>query len=134
MRLSDAIAMGRALVTSRRGTLGDGASGCVLAMAVAGAGLHFTKDTNHKATYAELREKFPVLCAGTKSPIYPDLTTKAEVEAAIVDVFDNHVMAVPQDWTLDQLIDWVRKTEDKLGFGDPVAEVATETATVEVAQ
>jgi hypothetical protein len=132
MRLSDAIAMGRVLITLQMGTMGDGVSGCALGMAESAAGMCLAGKPSRTLALAA---KFPILnMVGIVDPLSGQRIRGWTMLNVIVRLFDHHVMAHPQKWTLDQLIDWVRKTEDELGFGDSVVEVATETATVEVAQ
>ena len=112
MRLSDAIATGRVAVIPRGGMFlfGDG-SGCALGMAGVAAGL---LSLNRIAGCGEIDKFFrqwpwtrdlrfvpPCRCYG-----YERELGACQI---IGHTFDEHV--ITRDWTLDQLIDWVRSVE-----------------------
>lgn len=123
MRLSDAIATGRVLITPWAGTLGDGTKGCALGMAIMSGGLgHLLKGSHHSngLLWADMRMKWPIMQYGAVVPPIRGLGYKIlAVESIITLLFDNYVMcSYFPEWTLDRLIDWVREVEDLFGFGD----------------
>ena len=109
MRLSDAIALGRMILRPLGGTFNDGkGGGCALGMAYMAAGLDPYKEL-FSAMQCEPGWKWientlfvlPCGCTGYN---------KLYALSTIVHLFDIHVMHLG-DWTLDQLIDWVRSVE-----------------------
>lgn len=97
MRLSDAIAMGRTLCEPKRATI----YGCAMGMANHAIGGMIGYCTVEKAWPWIVNNLFvaPCKCSGTKNGA-----------GVIIHLFDFHVMTLG-DWTLDQLIDWVRSVE-----------------------
>jgi hypothetical protein len=111
MRLSDAIAVGRTLVsrcvaggsTSYRAKPGDG---CVLDMAALAVGLRYWKDVG---------EVWPwVLDPDPANPT-------GDYREAIYSRFDCEVMG-EKSLTLDQLIDWIRSVEPNEAEEPPQAQ------------
>jgi hypothetical protein len=108
MRLSDAIALGRTLKKPVRGMMGIGTNhGCALGMADAGVG--GAKFGNEFAT--ELCT-WPWLSGNTRLPCgcRSRRGFSSNHAGIIAHLFDEHVFE-KEDWTLDQLIDWVRSVE-----------------------
>lgn len=117
MRLSEAIATGRVLVLPSSGSewFQDG-SGCARGMALEAVGkrLEVTRGQENWKRFlaewpwtAELHTKKPCDCI---FPFSFGSASEATVCGWIVHLFDLHV-ANTEDWTLDQLIDWVRSVE-----------------------
>lgn len=111
MKLSDAIALGRTAVIPRAGVvLDEDGGGCALGMAGVAAGTY----TVGKAAVSVHELKVAFAWALETEPVCPcscplmDLGYKAS--GIIGHLFDNHVFG-RRDWTLDQLIDWVRSVE-----------------------
>lgn len=115
MRLSEAIALGRTLIESVPYTRWDErGGGCALGMAESAMGL---KRWSPQNSLSELWE-----CSIDQQPGFEWMTTahfKAPcscfdagvcMSAIIAHNFNEHVHGA-KDWTLDQLIDWVRSVE-----------------------
>lgn len=98
MRLSDAIAMGRLLV--KPSLICDENHGCVLHMALRA----ISSDARFSGAFTEWRW----LLSSVKAPCGCEREGSAQL--GIIHLFDRHVLA-QGDWTLDQLIDWVRSVE-----------------------
>jgi hypothetical protein len=100
MRLSDAIALGRTLVMPRGGEeyYAD-RSGCARGMALEAISKRTHKSMSNEET-VNMKVSYPCGC----------FTPKSIVGNPIVHLFDKHVQS-DKDWTLDQLIDWVRSVE-----------------------
>lgn len=111
MRLSDAIALGRTLIKSQPGTVWDerDASGCAWGMAFAATGNHYCDNIGLKLLGWHW-SRMKTVCMSC-SCFQPD-TTFLYVDNAIAHLFDKHVYE-KCDWTLDQLIDWVRSVEPR---------------------
>jgi hypothetical protein len=104
MRLSDAIATGRVLIKDLKpATL----KGCVIGMACMGVGTEALLKAVQIESYYEIYHYWPWLRNATLSPVDDGVHDGMEV---IYSIFDFHVMR-KGDWTLDQLIDWVRSIE-----------------------
>jgi hypothetical protein len=121
MRLSDAIAMGRTLVTPKPGAQFniDENAGCALGMAINAAGGVYMKcpPEEHIGRTGKVDEWWSFLGMGAKRPCdcyfskFPHRMPKIMAGKEIVaHLFDRHVFG-KCDWTLDQLIDWVRSVE-----------------------
>lgn len=108
MRLSEAIALGRVLLTPIPGNYFSGDnSGCALGMGLAGVGCK-SRDTaviekDLDKHWSWMNNRIPSLPCGCVS-------TNFDIATNIVHLFDEHVCG-NKDWTLDQLIDWVRSVE-----------------------
>jgi len=124
MRLSDAIATGRVIVMPARQMYGNGVRGCALGMAAKAAGLSFTVPGH---PISELISKeWPWMAMPRYLPpcdCRPDRRPDSDAHSLITHIFDAHVYHFG-DWTLDQLIDWVRSVEP--AEPDEVAVEATE--------
>jgi hypothetical protein len=108
MRLSDAIALGRTVMTPKQGSFGDSESGCALGMAGKAAGLRIYDSS---FPIEPLRREWPWLYATVQPyPCRCARTVQYHTDSLIIHLFDLHVMHI-KDWTLDQLIDWVRSVE-----------------------
>src|SRR5579863_7372349 len=102
-RLSDSIGLGRMLVEHRRCMI----SGCALGMALAANGVErvWSRAEELWPWAHEVRfESSPCGCG-----YFSEMTLSAV--DIIMHIFDSHVRGNPnlhREWTLDQLIDWVR--------------------------
>jgi hypothetical protein len=116
MRLSDAIATGRTLIHASSGLVFDvtGNFGCAIGMALSARGVRRDLEPLTVDEYISLVPEWawatfvqcftpPCTCA-ENSEVY------SSVAIAITHLFDMHVFG-HCDWTLDQLIDWVRSVE-----------------------
>lgn len=109
MRLSDAIALGRTLITPRGGSLGNGVSGCALGMGLMAKGI-VAKDekllTEPEMNWPWITKYMEFPCACSSKGM------KLRAVDTIVHIFDSHITSDHcTDWTLDNLIDWVRSVE-----------------------
>lgn len=114
MKMSDAIATGRVLIKPKRGTIGDGLEGCALGMAEAAVFGDWGLGRESYQREDELAQEWPFMNKKTSYPCGCIWTINpVEVIAVIVHIFDDHVMRANnnENWTLDQLIDWVRSVE-----------------------
>ena len=102
MRLSDAIALGRATVAQMKAA--DFSAG-PLGMAANACGIN-DKYSGLEARWPWLRNS-ELECPISSGRFW---CRKQIALAAIYHVFDEHVMYL-HDWTLDQLIDWIRSVE-----------------------
>lgn len=118
MRLSDAIATGRVLLKPVRSSLFSGEDyGCALGMALMSAG---TRNViKLKSLWPILGESFEIPCLCFKVRTVP-------MDLIVTHIFDNHVF-LREDWTLDQLIDWVRSVEPAEEEPVSVTQVQDET-------
>lgn len=115
MRLSERIMLGSLILKPMAGIRksGDGRFGCVFGMADE-TGHEFYKWTNEMP---EVSVCLPCDCGRDGSAImgnccrkYPrSFCTRSYVQA-IVHIFNYHVCTA-KDWTLEQLVDWVRSVE-----------------------
>lgn len=102
MKLSDAIALGRTLKSPRAYTLGIGEDGgCAIGMGLAAVDEH--------GSWPAVMTRWPWLTNQRELPCGCNEGVGCSA-SAIVHVFDFHVYE-KCDWTLDQLIDWVRSVE-----------------------
>lgn len=118
MRLSEAIALGRTLLNPVPGSLFAGEDGgCAQGMALRCIGKKTTAESrlgigDDWPWTLEVVGKFPCECVEGRPEIFSDgWFPYADTRSAIAHLFDSHVMGRHQDWTLDQLIDWVRSVE-----------------------
>jgi hypothetical protein len=146
MRLSDAIATGRVLLipTVHYLVTPDGSGGCALGMALRAMGE--TRKTMIKPSfkifdivvdeggedYTLVSKYWPWTDAKAKS--IPCIETCQmeegdDMQDLIVHIFDSHVGI---DWTLDQLIDWVRSVEPEEPLPLREVDVAVKREGVEV--
>lgn len=105
MRLSEAIALGRTLIQPVPGIIlsRDKTAGCAIGMAiVAGGGGGYSRAPMYPWASKESLVHCPVCCR-------PHATYGCYY-STIAHIFDDHVMTTGQ-WTLDQLIDWIRSVE-----------------------
>jgi len=112
MRLSDAIAMGRMIISPRSGSGETETTGCALSMAAAAVGL---KKDGNRSRWQRSSEEWAWLVGCCQSLPCGCAANEAWQDDkcyfwAIIHVFDTHV-EFHRDWTLDQLIDWVRSVE-----------------------
>lgn len=130
IRLSDAIALGRKVVEPAKGLIlsTDGKRGCALGMGFVGAGLSYSGSQVN--CYLDIKEKWDWLCLHTnKWPCFCNRGLTVYMDL-IAHIFDNHVRS-RQDWTLDQLIDYVRSIEPpESESAAPVVETPTEKVSV----
>ncbi len=112
MKLSEAMALGRVLLKPKAMFLTDGeGSGCALGMALAAVGVKI-----EKPSFIEEPEKqWPWLKKSCNGPCSCGGSYVSYTEA-IAHVFDFHVMSKmwnvwDQQWTMDQLIDWIKSVE-----------------------
>lgn len=148
MRLSDAIAMGRTLVTPVTGIIDNlGGGGCALGMAGRATGGFAANECGvqmeevHKRwpwTASFLREDAPCKCYFWQKTFELPAGIFSQ---AIAHLFDAHVMQDPQHqeascenetWTLDQLIDWVRSVEPAELTEEPQQLVESASPSLEV--
>jgi hypothetical protein len=104
MRLSDAIMLGRVTVDSPKS--GD-INNCALGMAANACGI--------KRQYCNIKKLWPWLKTDMDFPCncFPNSYINIDSQAAwtkVAHIFDHHVMCL-EDWTLEQLVDWVRSVE-----------------------
>ena len=111
MRASTAINLGRSMIRWVAGTRNDGhGSGCALGMAEKAVGHTWDWSWSTSATMS-----FPCTCnlraaimgSGCEWSFH---TAPCSAMNIIVHLFNYHVMT-KKDWTMDQLIDWVRSVE-----------------------
>lgn len=114
-RLSTSIALGRTAVAPYIGSIFktlemgevDFSQGCALGMGLIGSGEEITERFGlTKSIYVAwpwLNMQMPTPCGCTD-------TFRSNAFGVIGHIFDEHVMG-DKDWTLDQLIDWVRSVE-----------------------
>jgi hypothetical protein len=109
MRLSDAIALGRTILEPVAGTFNDHhGGGCAIGMAYEAIGKDFLVSNVREWNWVHtVRGKLPCSCTRTCNC---ELCVQDPAISCIVHLFDVHVMG-KGDWTLDQLIDWVRSVE-----------------------
>ena len=121
--MSEAIATGRVL--ARPGTClfvresDGGLTACALGMATLAVSIN---KYDYHQKWPWLREKMRALPCGCK---YIQM-----YDSAITHLFDIHVME--GDWTLDQLIDWVRSVEPAEATPQTEQAIAESAARVEV--
>lgn len=101
MRLSEAIALGRVMVNELKA---KDLHGCALGMAANAVGI--------SRCYCAIEAAWPWLKLPAPGPNCCNHvpTTARDSMSYIWHLFDSHVMRL-RDWTLDQLIDWVRANE-----------------------
>jgi hypothetical protein len=110
MKLSDAISLGRVLLKPKAQFLVDGeGGGCALGMGLIAIGFK----VQDPRSIAEPVEVWPWLEEWVERPCcshHPE-----QGGDIITHIFDDHIMrmSVDERWTLDQLIDWVRKVEPR---------------------
>jgi hypothetical protein len=122
VRLSDAIATGRVLLKPLAGELIDmnGTAGCALGMAAKAAGIEsISVDIRLKWPWIREEAEMPCSCIPSCTP-FASMHSPKPCFGIITHIFDDHVMT-RQDWTLDQLIDWVRSVEPPEPFEDITA-------------
>jgi hypothetical protein len=124
MRLSEAIALGRTLVHPIPSVVLDygGLNGCALGMAYKASG----KKVEIHPLEMSVGMDGPMniwtwLASSRELPCKCNIYCGLNAGQIIAHLFDYHIMActaglcegeaVQQDWTLDQLIDWVRSVE-----------------------
>ena len=118
MRLSDAINLGSLLLKPVAGTRGDGNDGgCALGMAGKAAGGYVGCGFADWAKEIQSVDLLPCECGKDGSKIMGsscDYFYRASVPRncvhAITHLFNYHVCTA-KDWTLEQLVDWVRSVE-----------------------
>ena len=123
MRLSDAIALGRTCVRPIPNEIFDGdGGGCAIGMALAANGVTERGLDDLRILWPWTAEyeripRFTCGCANT-APTWCN-----SVGTAIAHIFDDHIFG-HRDWTLDQLIDWVRSVEpaEEIEITDQAAE------------
>ena len=116
MRMSDAIMLGSMMLKPFAGCRDNGlGGGCALGMADVAAGGHYFCES----TYPWINNTkigLPCGCTGTVMGgpgNYPYYSFGDElVSQAIIHLFNYHVMT-KKDWTLEQLVDWVRSVDPK---------------------
>jgi len=112
MRISDAIALGRTMIKPLAGVhiSADKTHGCAWGMVWKSAGSAY--DEMHvRAAYFRTTLSFKCVGLVIGSGMTLGLTERMNtLSMAIVHLFNDHVMT-RKDWTLDQLIDWVRSVE-----------------------
>jgi hypothetical protein len=120
VRLSDAIATGRVLLKPLAGELIDmsGTAGCALGMAAKAAGIG-SIGVDIRLKWLWIREEAEMPCSCIPSP-FASMHSPQPCSNIITHIFDDHVMT-DKDWTLDQLIDWVRSVEPPEPFEDITA-------------
>jgi hypothetical protein len=112
MRLSDAIALGRTMIKATPGRVWHSDdTGCAWGMALKAAGL-LEKYYDHPPVIGTLSVDIPLPWQWVKKSLCAPCPCKyaSSVAGVIVHLFDWHVFE-KKDWTLDQLIDWVRSVE-----------------------
>lgn len=120
MRLSDAIATGRMLLTPTLGVRELNGGGCAIGMAEVALGIEKT-NKRLENVYPWLSNTIEDLPCGSdhfyihENPYLAcfNPVTKPQVQSyscAIAHIFNVHVMR-DKTWNLDQLIDWVRSVE-----------------------
>jgi hypothetical protein len=118
MRLSTAIALGRTILRPAFGSFSNGEEGCALGMAAEAANIETPDGQYIGKSFSGLwpwmlRDTFDCPCD------CPRLDgRKAPPTETIIHLFDFHVMTL-RDWTLDQLIDWVRLVEPQEAEAPP---------------
>lgn len=126
MKLSLAIATGRTVLTPYAGYfLARGQRGCALGMAGIADGLALVEEGPRVAieNYKAIETHWPWLkTEGPKCPVCGNSSNHFYTDL-IAHIFDAHVAGIKSEWTLDQLIDWIRSVEP--------AEPATEEAQAE---
>lgn len=107
MRLSDAIAMGRTMTEHRANDLAH----CAQGMALISCGV---TDRIDMVREGGIGKRWPWSAELTDSdfPCGCNMGERYEhsIRGSIAHIFDLHVMHL-KDWTLDELIDWVRSVE-----------------------
>lgn len=111
MRLSDAIATGRVLVEHKGGNI----AGCAIGMALAsGGGADYMFQGLGDMWHWTIQAVVDRPCGNCGGFFNNDdgmmVMHGAGFSGALAHMFDVHVMQ-EKDWTLDQLIDWVRSVE-----------------------
>src|SRR5579859_2927384 len=110
MKLSEAIALGRVMCTAAPGNQDDGrGGGCALGMAARAMGKTYEFHPDRKLNFLTagnceeigLPVTYPCKCK------HPGFST---LGWAVAHLFNEHVFG-KCDWTLDQLIDWVKSVE-----------------------
>ena len=110
MRLSDAIALGRMLALPwERGNRGGGRKCAMMLAGLAANGDCGDFITNLPFAASDSTVTLPCICKGLEGE-WPCLNGIGNMRRATMHVFNHHVCTVG-DWTLDQLIDWVRSVE-----------------------
>ena len=127
MRLSDAIAMGRMLIRHVAGTIDDGnGGGCAFGMAFRAIGdfnyfHHWDwKDQGLLPYPCDCKADSLIMGSACQLFLHEGESRPAQI---IVHLFNFHVMTA-KDWTLDQLIDWVRTNEPAEAETEAVTAVA----------
>jgi hypothetical protein len=119
MRLSDAILLGSTVVTPRAGRLISSSTkeGCALGMAAVGLGCGFKAASEERAARdrrtANIEDVFGTWLGRVvmrTCECGPQLPREMRVKDVIAHVFDVHVMG-KKDWTLAQLVEWVKRWE-----------------------
>jgi hypothetical protein len=129
MRLSQAIALGRTLCSPVPATQDDlNGGGCALGMGARALGLKFF----HGYSLNEIN--YPTLRNRVEMPCSCDLPRGdywyGTLGGAIAHFFNEHVFGA-KDWTLDQLIDWVRSVEPAEETPRPTDALAKEPVSAE---
>lgn len=115
LKLSDEISLGRMLLRPVPGTFNDGeGGGCAFGMANAARGDHLAISRHPWVSQMQGFITLPCNCTservmGAGMVHFPQksITTYAD---AIVHIFNYHICTV-KDWTMDQLIDFVKRVE-----------------------
>lgn len=143
MRLSEAIATGRMLVHAVPGVVlsYDGLNGCALGMGyIANGGqIDFTVGIGLETPM----RTWPWLAESHALPCRCNISCGLTNAQIIAHLFDYHIMGceiglsqgegVEQDWTLDQLIDWIASVEPAEVPAAPLEHQAAEPITASAA-
>jgi hypothetical protein len=122
MKLSEAILVGSTILAPKAGTLHastpEGQAGCALGMAAVARGCTFsrnrkpippgdsTRALGTAGVWGEwVRDKVRRPCGCWLVP------KQMQVQHIITHLFDKHVMGKKADWTLNQLVEWVKTVE-----------------------
>lgn len=125
MRLSDAIMLGRMLLKPAPYTTIFEGEGCALGMAFAtlGCSTHeqaMAKCKTDAANWKWIAQKCALPCDCTSDGFPKKHPKTGTYQCAIAHLFNEHVCG-DEDWTLDQLIDWVRSVEPNDEASTPMA-------------
>jgi len=111
MRLSDAIALGRTLLTPYAGVIEYNGKGCAIGMGLKACGksanVHDALTDAGWGWTGNFNIPHPMPCGCTRYEVNIGMNHGGSL---IAHLFDFHVFG-KRDWTLDQLIDWVRSVE-----------------------
>jgi hypothetical protein len=114
MRLSDAIALGRTLLKPKAYQTIHNGEGCALGMAMASLGCRSHAEAQKKCSsttgWKWVRKDVDVPPCSCDPEYDRILAFDLNHQAYIAHLFNEHVCGA-EDWTLDQLIDWVRSVE-----------------------